>query len=340
MTVSNSGKRNRDWSWHPDIPMAAVPLFDWPFRPLKSLKFLVSLAFLGSQILPFGLLAILVWEFTQPALERCTELKFDWIAQMYLRNLGLMILVAGGLHLYFHTFRRQGAERKFSSRDLGRDDPGFLARSQVWDNIFWSCGSGVGFWTAYEVIMMWGYANGWFPHFLNWHENPVLFLAWFLIIPFWSAVHFYFIHRLLHWKPLYKIAHALHHRNVTVGPWSGLSMHPIEHIIYLSGVFIHAVLLSHPVHVLFHGQYNTLQAATSHAGFESILVRGRPVYYAGSFFHTLHHRYYNCNYGNALVPMDKWFGSFHDGTPETWAAIRKRIAARNAKRGSRPPPEV
>ena len=201
---------------------------------------------------------------------------------MYLRNLGLMILIAGGLHLFFHTFRAQGDRRKFDTRDLVRNDARFFTGNQTRDNIFWSCTSGVGIWTAYEVIMMWGYANGWFPHFLVWHENPVLFVAWFLIIPFWSAVHFYVIHRLLHWKPLFRIAHALHHRNVTVGPWSGLSMHPIEHLIYLSGVFIHAAVLSHPVHVLFHGQYNTLQAATSHTGFDSILVRGKPVHYAGS----------------------------------------------------------
>lgn len=330
MAASTSGRRNRDWAWHPDIPMPVVPLFDWPWRPLKALRYLLSLAFLWSQVVPFAILAIVVWEFTQPALERCRELEAGWIAWMYLRNLGLMILIAGGLHLFFHTFRAQGDQRKFDSRDLARNDARFFTGNQTRDNIFWSCTSGVGIWTAYEVIMMWGYANGWFPHFLVWHENPVLFVAWFLVIPFWSAVHFYVIHRLLHWKPLFRIAHALHHRNVTVGPWSGLSMHPIEHVIYLSGVFIHAAVLSHPVHVLFHGQYNTLQAATSHTGFDSILVRGKPVHYAGSFFHTLHHRYYNCNYGNQLVPMDKWFGSYHDGTPETWARLRRRMATRPA----------
>ena len=32
----------------------------------------------------------------QPALERCIEFRADWILQMYARNLGLMLLVAGG----------------------------------------------------------------------------------------------------------------------------------------------------------------------------------------------------------------------------------------------------
>ena len=34
------------------------------------------------------------------------------------------------------------------------------------------------------------------------------------------------------------------------------------------------------------------------------------------YFHHLHHRYFECNYGNRPVPLDRLFGTFHDGTPE------------------------
>ena len=30
-------------------------------------------------------------------------------------------------------------------------------------------------------------------------------------------------------------------------------------------------------------------------------------------FHYLHHRYFECNYGEATIPLDKWFGTFRDG---------------------------
>jgi len=43
------------------------------------------------------------------------------------------------------------------------------------------------------------------------------------------------------------------------GTMGGLSMHPIEHVIYFSSVLIHLVLASH-----------SLEAATSHAGFECL----------------------------------------------------------------------
>ena len=53
--------------------------------------------------------------------------------------------------------------------------------------------------------------------------------------------------------------------------------------------------------------------------------RGVP---AASFFHQLHHRYFECNYGENDFPFDKWFGTFHDGSPESDAAMRdKRNAA-------------
>jgi sterol desaturase/sphingolipid hydroxylase (fatty acid hydroxylase superfamily) len=38
----------------------------------------------------------------------------------------------------------------------------------------------------------------------------------------------------------------------------------------------------------------------------------------------MHHRYFECNYGNLEVPWDKMFGSFHDGTDESHALFVNR----------------
>lgn len=243
---------------------------------------------------------------------------------MFLRNLGLMILVAGGLHLYFYTLKKQGAKRKFDPGDLATNNRKFLTRTQVWDNIFWTCVSGVPIWTAYEVLFMWAYANEYIPY-LDWKTNPIWFILLFLLIPIWESMHFYWVHRVLHWRPLYRLAHAVHHRNVNVGPWSGISMHPIEHVLYLSSVLIHWIVASHPIHVLFHMQFLTLTAVTGHTGFESLLVKEKKKLTLGAFHHQLHHRYFECNYGNVEMPWDKWFGSFHDGTPEATRRMRERL---------------
>ena len=278
----------------------------WPPRPVAAFRYLVSRAFLWSILLPFRAVATVTWLWFQPALERCVELRADWILQMSPEPRA-HAAVAGGLHLFFYTFRRQGTARKFDPRDLNATPQRFFARRQTVDNMLWSLASGVTTWTAYEVGFTWAYANGLLPFWLDPGAHPVRFALGFVLRPFWASTHFYFIHRLLHWRPLYRFAHALHHRNDNLGPWSGLSMHPVEHVIYLGSVLVHTVLLSHPIHVFFHMQWNTLGAAVTHAGFESLTVRGRPILALGSFHHQLHHRHYDCNYGNPLMPWDRWF---------------------------------
>ena len=55
-----------------------------------------------------------------------------------------------------------------------------------------------------------------------------------LALPVFRDFHFYFAHRLIHVRSLYVYVHSLHHRNSDPEPFSGMSMHPVEHIYYLS----------------------------------------------------------------------------------------------------------
>ena len=71
-------------------------------------------------------------------------------------------------------------------------------------------------------------------------------------------------------------------------------------------------------------QLKALEAVTSHSGFECLLVRDRNRMRLGDFFHQMHHRYFECNYGTLEMPWDNWFGSFHDGTDEADKRIRER----------------
>ena len=322
-TDDRTTSRDRAWNWHPELPIENYPLFSWPPDPVRIAKaFAANWLALTARVFIIAT-SLVSWFYFQPELERCVEFEPGWMAQMYARNLGLMLLVAGGLHLYFYTFSKQGIRLKFDAREMARKNRSFSFRNQVLDNMFWSLASGVTVWTAYEILMMWGFANGYIA-VLQWTDNPVWFVAVFLLVPIWYSFHFYWGHRLLHWPPLYRMAHALHHRNINIGPWSGISMHPVEHVIYFSSVLIHWVVASHPVHILFHMQFDVLAAVTSHSGFEGLEVKNKNRVALGYFFHQLHHRYFECNYGTGEMPWDKWFGSFHDGTPEATAQVRER----------------
>jgi sterol desaturase/sphingolipid hydroxylase (fatty acid hydroxylase superfamily) len=53
------------------------------------------------------------------------------------------------------------------------------------------------------------------------------------------------------------------------------------------------------------------------------MIKDRKRLNAGDFFHQLHHRYFECNYGTAEMPWDKVFGSFHDGSEEATRRTRE-----------------
>jgi hypothetical protein len=104
------------------------------------------------------LIAVLCWSYWQPSLAETRSLAPGWIAEIYVRNLLLMILVAGGLHLFFYRWRRQGDTLRYDTQELKRNRSRFTFGSQLRDNVFWTLGSGVFFWTAYEVLMFWAMA--------------------------------------------------------------------------------------------------------------------------------------------------------------------------------------
>ncbi|UWQ92230.1 sterol desaturase family protein [Rhodobacteraceae bacterium M382] len=311
------------WNHHPDLPIPVSPILSWPPRPVAWIKWIAQYWLALSSVTIELALAWGVYAWFQPEWTQMQTLSPGWIAQIWLRNIVLLTLVAGGLHLWLITLKRQGRTLKFDARDQTANNGHFTFRNQVWDNMFWSLISGVGFWTAYEVLYFWAAANGYAPQ-ISFAGNPIWFIAWLVILPIWSSFHFYWVHRWLHWPPLYKLAHALHHRNINIGPWAGISMHPVETAIYFSSLLIHLVVPSHPVHVLFHAYLNGLNPAVSHSGFEGIVSGGRRRFSAGDFFHQLHHRYFECNYGTAEMPWDVMFGSFHDGSDTATRATRER----------------
>ena len=317
----------RQWNYLPETPIKVSPFFSWPPHPGAMAKWVAARWFAIAENSIIAGLAVLTWVFLQPSLETARNLEFGWIAAMFLRNLALITIVAGGLHLYFHVYRRQGDTLKYDPRPVGTKARVFTLGSQTRDNMFWTLTSGVAFWTGFEALMFWAMANGYAP-VLDAALHPIWFVALFFLTPAWISFHFYWIHRWLHWPPLYRVAHALHHRNTSVGPWSGLSMHPIEHLLFFSSILIHWIVAAHPIHILFHMQHQALTAATSHTGFESLLVKDKRRLALGTFHHQMHHRYFECNYGNLEVPWDKAFGSFHDGTEAAHARMKTRLMAR------------
>ena len=326
-TQTQTNPTKREWHFHPDLPIGNNPLFEFPWSLSRIIAYHRDYWLTLSEVSFFLLLSIAGWLLHQSSLSTVATLSFDWAIQVYVRNLVITLVVAGGLHYWLYHRRRQAQETKYIAAFLHRGGGKFSFGNQLYDNMFYSLVSGVTIWSAYEILLLWWLASGDAPY-LSFAGSPVLFTAILAATGMWIAFHFYIVHRLLHWGVLYDWVHSLHHRNVNVGPWSGISMHPVEHMLYFSSMLIHLIIPSHPIHILFHGYMLALSAIIGHTGFHELLVGKSRRVALGHFHHQLHHRYFECNYGSVDFPMDVWFGTFHDGTEQARQRLKSRFRSK------------
>ena len=316
-----------EWHFAPDVPIGNNPLLEFPWRFERIISYYRDYWLSLSEAVIFMVLAGGGWVVLQGSLGDMSVLSAGWVSLVYVLNFSMVLVFAGGFHLFFYTFRRQGDDRKYVPQFGHRGGGRFSFGNQVYDNMFWSLASGVTVWTAYTVLLFWAHANEMMPT-ITFGANPWTFSAVAFCTGMWVALHFYWGHRLLHVGPLYRWVHSLHHRNVNVGPWSGISMHPVEHAIYFSSMLIHLVVPSHPVLIMFHGYMLALSAIFGHTGFHEMLLGKSRRVMLGHFHHQLHHRYFECNYGSVDFPLDVWFGTFHDGTPDARRRLKERLGPR------------
>jgi sterol desaturase/sphingolipid hydroxylase (fatty acid hydroxylase superfamily) len=330
----NPRKRERPKDYKPPEPTRIPPLFAWPWSPTGFLRWVFGVP---GYLWPFNAIylaiALATWSWLTPSLETMKTLSPGWIASILIRNAALITLVVRAWHVRLYMQKAQETQYKYNGRWLAKDSKNFLFHDQVLDNVFWTFVSGVPVWTAFEVVTLWGQANGFFPVF-DWGSHPVYCAALLLVIPVWREAHFYAVHRLIHWPPLYRNVHRLHHTNVNPGPWSGLAMHPVEHVLYFSGVLLHWIVPSSPLHVIFHLQHLAFSPSQGHNGFDKVVLEDGRTISTEHYTHYLHHKYFEVNYGDGLVPLDKLFGTFHDGSPDAEEAMNRRVRERQKALGA------
>jgi len=165
----------------------------------------------------------------------------------------------------------------------------------------------------FEMLQIHFWALGYSPIQATLAEAPLRGVVLWFFAAFWADVHFYFAHRILHpWrvsflgvdpgKLLYKYVHSVHHYANNPGPWSGLAMHPFEHLVYFSRSSWILFTAVHPAIFLFSNIRATVGPAAGHHGYEDFF---------GSRFHLLHHAYLECNYGTKGF-LDKALGTYRD----------------------------
>lgn len=317
--------------WVPPELVESGLLFSWPPKPTAVLKWLFGW---GGYLFPYNalyfLMATVLWYYLTPDLATMKTLQLGWVAQLFAVNLVFTIVWTSIWHVYFYVRKSQDTEFKFNNRWPKNTDT-FLFGNQLVDNVFWSLAGGVTVWTAYLVLTLWMMSNGWIPY-LDMHAHPIYFAVVGLCTPLFRDLHFYCIHRLIHIEPLYKWFHSIHHKNANPIPWSGLAMHPVEHIIFFSSVLIHWVTPSNPLLVISHLLQSGASPAQDHSGFGKVSINGKVYMDAASYVHYLHHRYFEVNYGDGGIPLDRIFGTWHDGSMESHKRMNDRFKQKQFKR--------
>jgi len=255
------------------------------------------------------LCALICYGFFFP-IEKAAEWRLDWMLSVLVYNLAVEAVCYGGWHtLMYGPLRNTFWSRKYNPKN--QYEEGNLLREITFTTLGFIQSS------VYQMVMMHLMASGKVVYYNDFWAYPVWSLFWLLFVTYWREFHFYWAHRMIHpWKRnlplvgdpgqfLYKNFHKLHHLSYNPRPFSGLSMHPVEHLIYYSVTLLPLIIPSHPLHFLYAKFHADVAPIGGHDGFDN--PPG-----GGGDFHYLHHAKYECNYGVPLVDFDRLFGTWLD----------------------------
>ncbi|KNG92157.1 sterol desaturase family protein [Pseudaestuariivita atlantica] len=328
------GTRDKRGHWRPNGALSGVaPIYALPPQPMRVLRWLPEYLLPWNAL--FAATALLYWWLVVPPAETMQTLSLGWIWPMLAVNAVAVFLFYGVFELRLYVRRAQGARFKYNPAfPADRPSKAFWWSNQTRDCIARTFLSGVPIWTALQVLILWAWANG-VGAWVTWEVAPVWLVVLMVLVPVVHEAHFYAIHRLIHVPFLYRHVHSVHHASVNPSPWSSLAMHPVEHLLYFAGALWYLLIPAHPVIALFALHRAGFGAIPGHVGFDKVELGGDRAMDTHAYAHYLHHKFFEVNYGDGLVPFDALFGTFHDGTPDGDMAMRARLKERRERQLAR-----
>ena len=244
-----------------------------------------------ARLVPYMAVTLAAYAWTFPIDRAGDPEDWSWAFIPLARNMILLNAMYASWHflLYQSPWSADGRldEKKFNEKNQYAPGNRHLKRE-----IFY-CNCGFIMSTAYEVVMMRLWAIGAVPRMVRFWSAPAWSVLHLLAVAYWRDFHFYFAHRLMHpwfggykewgdrfiWlKPfvkrfdagafLYRHVHSLHHKSHNPGPWSGLSMHPGEHLVYYTCTLLPLLFTLHPIHFLFNKFHADISPLPGHDGYD------------------------------------------------------------------------
>ncbi|MCT4579111.1 sterol desaturase family protein [Donghicola sp.] len=322
------GTRDKRGNWAPSKTLEIAPFWTGKFSKLGSF----ALSYLWPWNIFYMVMALAYWFFLiEPNLALYQSISLTGFGLLFAANAGVIFASFGGVELLYYTRRKQENRFKYNAK-FPSENPSdvFWFKSQNLDNFLRSFFLSIPMWTIMEVLFLYCFTNG--IHalgWLEWEQHWVWLVVLTLLGPALHEVHFFTIHWLIHQPPLYKWIHSIHHNSINPSPWSSLSMHPVESFAYFVEIFWHLLIPSNPIVALFQSKMIGFGALNGHIGFDKLEITEDAAVDSHAYAHYLHHKYFEVNYGGeGLIPLDKWFGFWHDGSKEADAQMKARFKAK------------
>lgn len=337
------GTRDKRGNWSPNEPLQIAPF--WEGRWGKMKHFVVEYLWPWNA---FHMAVTLAYWFLllAPNLDKFASFNLTWTLILYAVNAGGIFVMYGSVELFYYAKRKQGTRFKYNAK-FPSESPSdvFWFKSQNLDNFLRSFFVSIPIWTLIQVLFLWCFANGIHAFaWLGWEQHWLWLVILTLLVPAIHEIHFFCGHWLIHQGVLYKWIHSVHHNSINPSPWSSMSMHPVEGAFFFSEILWHLLIPSNPIVAMFQLNSTGFGAINGHIGFEKLELTDEKAMNSHAYAHYLHHKYFEVNYGGeGLVPLDKWFGTWHDGSKESDERMkerfRKKKARVNAKKAGTTPAE-
>lgn len=157
---------------------------------------------------------------------------------------------------------------------------------------------------------------------------PYFFLAFPLML-IMHDTYFYWTHRMMHHRSLFKLFHLVHHQSTNPSPWAAYAFHPLEAVVEagILVVFLFTIPI-HKLHFLIFFMFMIIYNVYGHLGWE-IYPRGFQQTKVGRWIntavaHNQHHQYFKGNYSLYFLFWDRIMGTLRKDYEEQFEKVKTR----------------
>lgn len=243
-------------------------------------------------------------------------------ALIYAGTLARYFLFAGGAYGFFWVWKK----RRFQHRRIQQRRPDAARiRSEIRYSLLTSLVVG-----STVTMVFYATLSGWTQIYFNLSDYGLAYFIFSILLQLvLHDAYFYWTHRLLHLKTLFKLAHKVHHYSINPSPWAAYSFHPLEALVQVAILPIFAFTI--PLHyaaLFIFITYNLGNNVIGHLGYEvfpkSFIDHVIFKWHTTSTHHNMHHEKFNCNFSLYFRWWDSLMGTTHPDYAGRFREIAKK----------------